>query len=109
MRLRTLFAFVNLAAFVGAVLFLRVFPQYDTTTALYVLLGWMSGSLVILYGPWGNRELGAPQPARVDAPSGSAAGRPLEPADVPFCIYCAAPLAKNVPVCPTCGHRAPHL
>jgi hypothetical protein len=113
MLLRTVLAFGNLAAFITVILALREFPQLDTGPALYLILGWMVGSLVLLYGPWGNRPIGS---LRTAAPSASPSFGPAPPlppsgaaAEVPFCIYCAAPLSAGVPVCPSCGHRAPHL
>lgn len=111
MLLRTVLAFGNMAAFIAVILILREFPTLDSGPILYLILGWMVGSLVLLYGPWGNRPIGgARRPSAAPGSSGSAplastSGAP----EVPFCIYCAAPIPSGVPVCPACGHSSPHL
>jgi len=109
MLLRTLLTLVNLATIAVAIGVLFAFPQY-AGVAFYLLLGWMIGSLVLVYGPWANRPVGrrsasGPAPASaVPRPSSS----PL-PSDLGFCIYCAAPLAPGTPTCPACGHASPHF
>jgi hypothetical protein len=107
MLLRTLLTFVNLATIAVAIAVLYTYPEY-AGVAFYVLLGWMVGSLVLLYGPWANRQVGrrssatAAYPPTAPRPS----SRPL-PSDLGFCIYCAAPLAPGTPTCPACGHATP--
>jgi len=108
MLLRWLLILVNTATLVGAIVVLHDFPQY-AGAAFYVLVGWMVGSLVLLYGPWANRPIGSLRsPA---APPASASPLPSSgtPSEIPFCIYCAAPLVLRAPVCPSCGHRTPYL
>jgi hypothetical protein len=107
MLLRTLLTLVNLATIAAAIGVLFAYPQY-AGVAFYILLGWMAGSLVLVYGPWSNRQIGrrnstgaAPAPMAPTRPS-----RPL-PSDLGFCIYCAAPLAPGTPTCPACGHVTP--
>ena len=56
MLLRSLLIMVNLTTIVAAIVVLHDFPQY-AGAAFYVLVGWMVGSLVLLYGPWANRPL----------------------------------------------------
>ncbi|MGP8071900.1 MAG: hypothetical protein ACLPZM_02070 [Thermoplasmata archaeon] len=119
MLLRTLLIMVNMATIVAVIFVLHDFPQY-AGSAFYILLGWMIGSLVLLYGPWANRPVGAlrtapgtPAPTLPSATTTPGSSVPLPsvapPAEIPFCIYCAAPLTANAPVCPACGHRAPYL
>ncbi|MCI4365265.1 MAG: hypothetical protein L3K10_04295 [Thermoplasmata archaeon] len=108
MLLRTLLTMVNLGTIAVAIGVLFVFPQY-AGVAFYILLGWMFGSLVLVYGPWSNRQVG-----RSRAPNRAlASSSPLSPgtraADLGFCIFCAAPLAPGAPICPSCGHSAPHF
>lgn len=110
MLLRSLLIMVNLTTIVAAIVVLHDFPQY-AGAAFYVLVGWMVGSLVLLYGPWANRPLNSFRTGA--ATPGTPATAPLPsavaPSDIPFCIYCAAPLPLRAPVCPACGHRAPYL
>ena len=110
MLVRTLLTVVNLGTIAAAVAVLFAFPQYSGT-AFYLLLGWMFGSLVLIYGPWANRTIGAP--AHDGPPSAGPGAAPLPSAapstDLGFCIYCAAPLANTAAVCPACGHRAVHM
>jgi len=110
MQLRTLLLMVNMTTIVAAIVILREYPQY-VGTANYLLLGWLVGSLVLLYGPWGSRPIGSARSAA--GTSAPTAATPLPsaspPSDIPFCIYCAAPLTSRAPVCPACGHRTPYL
>ncbi len=106
MILRTLLTFVNLATIAVAIVVLFEFPQY-AGPAFYLLLGWMVGSLVLVYGPWANRTVFGTPPSRT-LPSSSALPRPGPlPTNLGFCIYCAAPLAPGVSACPACGHAVP--
>jgi len=110
-QLRTLLLMVNMMTIVAALVILREFPQY-AGSAFYVLLGWMVGSLVLLYGPWATRTIGGPRRDPTAGPAPTATGPlPSAPAveEIPFCIYCAAPLTTRAPVCPACGHRTPYL
>ena len=118
MLLRTLLTLVNLATIAVAIGILFAFPQW-AGVAFYVLLGWMIGSLVLVYGPWANRQVGRRSAVPSTAGGAPAAGGPTGPAvpmrstpltsDLGFCIYCAAPLAPGVATCPACGHAAPHF
>jgi hypothetical protein len=108
--LRTLLALGNLAGFVVLGLILFAYPRLDTGPVVYVLLGYLLGSIVVIYGPWGNRVIGrgrAPASAAPPAPSHPRTGS-TGPGDLPFCIYCAAPLPVGAAVCPACGHARPH-
>jgi hypothetical protein len=108
MILRTLLTMINLATIAVAIVVLYEFPKY-AGAAFYVLLAWMIGSLVLIYGPWANRPIGR-RAAGAPAPTTalrSSAGRP--PADLGFCIYCAAPLAVGASTCAACGHSAAHF
>lgn len=112
MLLRTLLTFVNLGAISAAILVLLAYPKYDGP-AFYILVGWMFGSMVLVYGPWGNRTVGSARATPPSTPLASSPGfgpRPSSaPAEIPFCIYCAAPLAPGATLCPACGHRATHV
>ena len=111
MLLRTLLTLVNLGAIAVAIVVLLAYPAYSGP-AFYLLLGWMFGSMVLVYGPWGNRQVGRGRPPTAPLPSGSgAAAAPTvpSPAEIPFCIYCAAPLPSGATFCPACGHRATHV
>jgi hypothetical protein len=107
MMLRTLLTFVNLATIAVAFTVLFEYPQY-AGIAFYVLLGWMIGSLVLLYGPWSSRSIGrgsgAAGPGRPPMPGTFPSALPT---DLGFCIYCAAPLPIGARTCPACGHAAP--
>jgi hypothetical protein len=110
MLLRNLITLVSLATIAVALGVWEAFPHY-AGIASYVLLGWMFGSLVLIYGPWSNRQVGRPRARNPgDAsthplPSGSRSSGPGV-ADLGFCVFCAAPLAPGAPVCPSCGHAA---
>ncbi len=118
MLLRTLLTLVNLVAIAVAIVVLLAFPSY-AGPAFYLLLGWMFGSMILVYGPWGNRQVGAsrpsaPLPSATPAASATPGTSPTPaptpaPAEIPFCIYCAAPLPSGATFCPACGHRATHL
>jgi hypothetical protein len=115
MLLRTLLTFVNLVAIAVAIVVLLAFPRWDGP-AFYLLIGWMFGSMVLVYGPWGNRQVGSarrtatPVPASPLPSGGTApAATASPPTELGFCIYCAAPLPPGAPACAACGHRAAHL
>jgi hypothetical protein len=111
MHLRAVLTLVNFATIAAAIAVLFVFPQY-ASIAFYVLLGWMFGSLVILYHPASNRTVGS-------APAGGAtiaSDAPLVSAtngqhssSIGFCMYCAAPVTPGTTRCPACGHSLPHF
>jgi hypothetical protein len=108
MILRTLLTMINLATIAVAIIVLYELPKY-AGVAFYVLLAWMIGSLVLIYGPWANRPIGRRSVG--GSPSGST---PLSttgrlPSDLGFCIYCAAPLAPGAPTCAACGHATSHF
>jgi hypothetical protein len=98
---------VNLTTIAIAIGVLLAYPQY-AGIAFYILLGWMVGSLVLLYGPWANRPVGRRSPTGTGPPptAPQSGSRPL-PSDLGFCIYCAAPLAPGTPTCSACGHSTP--
>jgi hypothetical protein len=107
MLLRTLLTLVNLGTIAVAIGVLLAYPQY-AGVAFYILLGWMVGSLILVYGPWANRHVGR----RSSTSSGSAGANPTGgarplPSNLGFCIYCAAPLAPGSSTCPACGHATP--
>lgn len=107
MLLRTLLTLVNLATIAVAIGVLFAFPEY-AGVAFYVLLGWMIGSLVLVYGPWANRQVGRRTSAGPAPPASvpRTTSGPLA-SDLGFCIYCAAPLAPGIRTCPACGHATP--
>jgi hypothetical protein len=111
MLLRTLLTLVNFGTIAVAVGVLLAYPQY-AGIAFYILLGWMFGSLALIYSPWANRRLGSgASPATgavADSPLSSAAGHE-HASSLGFCMYCAAPLAPGTDRCPTCGHSLPHF
>ncbi|MCI4373192.1 MAG: hypothetical protein L3K02_06070 [Thermoplasmata archaeon] len=108
MLLRTLLTMVNLATIAVAIVVLFTFPQY-AGVAFYILLGWMVGSLVLVYGPWANRQVLRPRSSGAPGTSPPAARARTGPlaSELGFCIYCAAPLAPGVATCPACGHASP--
>jgi hypothetical protein len=115
MQLRTLLSLVNVCAGAVALGLLLAFPKYDGP-AFYLLLGWMFGSMILVYAPWGSRPVGGTRtPSTTALPSGgakavaSSAPAPTPPSEIPFCIYCAAPLGPGASFCPACGHRNAHL
>jgi hypothetical protein len=110
MLLRTLLTLVNLLTIAVAITVLVTFPQY-AGDAFYILLGWMVGSLVLVYGPWANRPIGRRPSDRSNSFPSARNGPPSGPraSELGFCIYCAAPLAPGAPTCPSCGHAAPHF
>jgi hypothetical protein len=104
--LRTLVSLVNLGIIAVALGVLLLYPQY-AGIAFYALLGWMIGTLVIAYGPYGSRRVGSSgttPPPFPSSPTGPAAPIPSGH-DFGFCIYCAAPLPAGARLCPSCGHR----
>lgn len=112
MQLRTLLTLINFGTIGAAVVVLLVYPQW-AGYAFYLLLGWMFGSLVLIYSPWASRPVGRPNP-----PVGSTApgtGGPLgstPPAHssaLGFCVYCAAPVEPGTARCPACGRALPQF
>jgi hypothetical protein len=108
MILRTLLTTINLATIAVAIIVLYEVPKY-AGVAFYVLLAWMIGSLVLIYGPWANRPIGRRNASGPSAPLPGSAPPSRLPSDLGFCIYCAAPLAPGAPTCAACGHAAPHF
>jgi hypothetical protein len=108
MLVRTLLTLVNLATIAVAIAVLFALPQY-AGIAFYVLLGWMFGSLVLVYGPWSNRQVGRPRARGPSDPSASPLPSSTRSTDLGFCVFCAAPLAPGASVCPSCGHVAPNF
>ena len=111
MLVRTLLTTVNFATIAAAVGVLLAFPQY-AGIAFYVLLGWMFGSLALIYSPWANRRLrsGATSGLRVspDAPLSASAGHE-HASSIGFCMYCATPVEPGTARCPACGRTLPHF
>ncbi|MGA8542984.1 MAG: hypothetical protein WB947_05550 [Thermoplasmata archaeon] len=109
---RTVLTLINFATIAAAISVLLVFPQYSGI-AFYILLGWMVGSLALVYSPWASRPIG----------SGKSTVAPTAPGDVPlanssghvhassigFCMYCAAPIEPGTARCPACGRSIPHF
>ncbi|MCI4342691.1 MAG: hypothetical protein L3J92_01040 [Thermoplasmata archaeon] len=108
MILRTLLTMINLATIAVAIIVLYELPKY-AGVAFYVLLAWMIGSLVLIYGPWANRPIGRRNTAGPASVSRPLPGPHRLPSDLGFCIYCAAPLAPGAPTCAACGHTTPHF
>ncbi len=112
MLLRTLVNLVNFGILAVVVVVLLRYPA-DAGSAFYLVLGWMIGSLILIYGPWGSRRVGggpAPAPGAPtrDVPLPGAPAPPPRTA-LPFCIYCAAPLPVGATKCPACGHATVHV
>jgi hypothetical protein len=111
MLLRTLVNLVNLSVLAVVIVLLLLYPQY-AGEAFYLILGWVLGSLILIYGPLGNRPIGAAHAVSSSAPAAGSpfpskpTPRPSAPGEIPFCIYCAAPLPPGAAQCPACGHRA---
>lgn len=110
---------INFATILAAVVVLLEFPVY-APIAFYVLLGWMVGSLLILYHPRSS-----PPASTSTAASGAPGpgGGPLVASEPPllstmsgqhssalgFCMYCAAPVTPGTTRCPACGHALPNF
>jgi hypothetical protein len=119
MQLRTLLTLVNFGTIGAAVVVLILYPQW-APYAFYLLLGWMFGSLALIYSPWAARPVGGAAPAGGASPSaagmGPGAGTPLaagpaheHSSSIGFCLYCAAPVEPGTARCPACGHLLPHF
>jgi hypothetical protein len=104
MLLRTLVTLVNLGTIAVALGILLAYPQY-AGFAFYVLLGWMIGTLVLLYGPYANRQIGRGSAAPTTGPTGAPLPSVPSSHDLGFCIYCGTALPVGAPACPACGHR----
>ncbi|HTW77768.1 MAG TPA: hypothetical protein VMG14_08425 [Thermoplasmata archaeon] len=111
MQFRTWLTFVNLGAFISALLVLELLPQY-AAFAFYALVAWMLVSLVLLYRPGGSRTGGPSATTGItvspDAPLASTT-QPQHASSFGFCIYCAAPIEPGTARCPACKHVLPHL
>jgi len=111
MLIRTLLTLVNFATIAAAVGVLLAYPQY-AGIAFYVLLGWMFGSLALIYSPWANRRVGSGATTGVrpasDAPLSASSGHE-HASSIGFCMYCAAPVEPGTARCPSCGHSLPHF
>jgi hypothetical protein len=103
--LRTLVTLVNFGTIAVAIGLLLAFPHF-VGVAFYIILGWMIGSLALVYGPWSNRRVGRGAAGPTSTPSTAPVSTPLPSTDLGFCIYCAAPLPKGAARCPACGHAA---
>jgi hypothetical protein len=105
----TLVNFATIAAAIGVLIFL---PQYSEI-AFYVLLGWMVGSLALVYSPWAARPIGGgpevvPPTTTNGTPLSSAAGH-VHSSSIGFCMYCAAPIEPGTTRCPSCHRALPHF
>ena len=117
MQFRTLLTFVNFGTIAAAIVVLLAFPQF-ASIAFYVLLGWMVGSIVLLYGLRSSRPMLSPTPGSpgtttgatisADVPLASAASGQHSSA-LGFCLYCAAPVSPGTMRCPACDHPLPHF
>jgi hypothetical protein len=109
---RTLLTLINFATIAAAISVLLLYPQYSGI-AFYVLLGWMVGSLALVYSPWANRPIGSGKPGATpptasDAPLAASSGH-VHASSLGFCMYCAAPIEPGTARCPACGHSIPHF
>jgi hypothetical protein len=112
MQLRTLLTFVNFGMIGLAVVVLLAYPQW-AGDAFYLLLGWMFGSFVLIYSPWGARPVGGSTATpsisvSPDAPLSASSGHE-HASSIGFCMYCAAPLEPGTARCPSCGRSLPHF
>lgn len=113
MQLRTLLTLVNFGTIAAAVVVLIAYPGL-APYAFYVLLGWMFGSLALIYSPWASRPVGGTSRSPGALTSGSAPAAPAGPApehssSIGFCLYCAAPIEPGTARCPSCGRALPHF
>jgi hypothetical protein len=105
----TLVNFATIGAAIGVLIFL---PQYSGI-AFYVLLGWMVGSLALVYSPWANRPIGGDAAVVAAAtpdgsPLGASSGH-VHSSTIGFCMYCAAPIEPGTVRCPACHRTLPHF
>ena len=109
---RTLLTMVNFATIAVAIFILIVAPSYSGI-AFYVLLGWMVGSLALVYSPWANRPIGSGKngalPTTADGTLLSPDAGHVHASSLGFCMYCAAPLEPGTARCPSCGRALPHF
>ncbi|HTW39547.1 MAG TPA: hypothetical protein VMF04_01635 [Thermoplasmata archaeon] len=108
---RSVLTLVNFATIGVAIAVLIFFPQYSAI-AFYVLLGWMVGSLALVYSPWASRPIGGgapPGPASADTTPLSAATGHVHSSTIGFCMYCAAPIEPGTARCPACHRALPHF
>jgi hypothetical protein len=109
---RTVLTLINFVTIGAAIAVLIFFPQYSGI-AFYILLGWMVGSLALVYSPWASRPIGggsAPLPAMTTdgTPLGAATGH-VHSSTIGFCMYCAAPIEPGTSRCPACHRTLPHF
>jgi hypothetical protein len=109
---RTALTLVNFGTIAAAICVLIFLPQYSGI-AFYVLLGWMVGSLALVYSPWANRPIGGGAdvgpPATTPGPALSSASGHVHSSSLGFCMYCAAPIEPGTARCPTCHRTLPHF
>ena len=109
---RTVLTMVNFATIAAAIGVLLLFPQYSGI-AFYILLGWMVGSLALVYSPWASRPIGggtAPVlPTTTDGTPLSAESGHVHSSTIGFCMYCAAPIDPGTSRCPACHRALPHF
>ena len=118
MQLRTLLTLVNFGTIAAAIVVLIAYPNL-APYAFYILLGWMFGSLALIYSPWASRTVGRSTPAAGSSPAGAlptVSGAtsapppgPVHSSSIGFCLYCAAPVEPGTARCPACGHALPHF
>jgi len=117
MERRTVFALVNFTVVAAVLVVIFLVPSLSAY-AIYLFLGWFVVGLAMVGLSRGDAPVAgpaAPSPSAAGgAPLPSSGGRPASaprsaPAEVPFCIYCAADLPAGADRCPTCGHAKARL
>jgi len=119
MNRRALLSVINISVAATTLAVWFLLPRY-AEYALYAFFGWFVISLSTIWiargsprGPLPSSG-GAASPAAAGAAAPGAVGRPLAggqpaPAEIGFCIYCAADLPPGAPQCPGCGHAVARL
>jgi hypothetical protein len=109
---RTALTLINFATIAAAIGVLLALPQYSGI-AFYVLLGWMIGSLALVYSPWANRPIGSgrgsAEPTVDNSPALPSASGHVHSSSLGFCMYCAAPIEPGTARCPACHKILPHF
>ncbi|HTZ61296.1 MAG TPA: hypothetical protein VMC82_01435 [Thermoplasmata archaeon] len=112
MQLRTLLTILNFASIGITIVILIEYPSL-APDVFYVLLGWIFGSLALIYSPWAARPVTGTAPPRgpsvsADVPLVSPAS-PQHASALGFCLYCATPIEPGTARCPACGRALPHF
>ena len=116
MQRRALLSLVNIAVATGALLVIFLYPRF-AGYAIYAFLGWFVVSFSLVWVARGPSPTAGPTAPGPTAAPGGRPGRPLataaapapprrapEPAEIGFCIYCAADLPPQADRCAACGH-----